>query len=370
MSLLNRTQITSDPIHTYYNITIANGSSVPKLAQFKEVRQQPFLRNSGKHCLSITRFFCQTNAIPIQIVPLMDPTTDPDKTIYSVTLSYNGFDAHQHIMYVTREMIAGVLTTPQTSRTYYHLKSIQHMVDMVNTAFSEAFDTLGGLTSLPVGAVAPYFTYDSGSYMFTLHSQALFYDTALSTPIQVFVNTPLYALFGSINNVSNIGASMGKEYQYLIANNRNNIVPSATPFTNDTEILTKQEHPTLVNWMSFVNLVFMSSSLPIVNEDCPVPTQYFTNQLNGNNGIPLSRPIITDFVPAYDIGIENLNLIQYSAGIYRYIDMEGSQDLKTCDLSIYWQDKYMNCNLHELYLMPNDMVSVKIMFIPKDRIEN
>jgi hypothetical protein len=378
MSLYS-SSVSRQPRHVYYNLTLSNGSAVPTLAEVTDNRNAPIINNPSEYMCTIAKFSCQTNSIPLQIVPIMPyPNVDVNKTVYSVSLSYGAFSAHEHVMHVPTEMKNGVLlqpkqalsasyTQPDSEDHYYYLRSIQSMVNCVNTAFSDAFDTLAGLTTLPAGAVAPFFTYDAGSYLFTLHSQVLYYEDSLSDKINVYVNTPLFSLFSAINNVSDIGNPDGMEYRYVITNNHDNIYPNNSPLTDEDMIFTTQEHPTLINWMSFAKLVFMTNSIPIVNEDTPLPIPYFTNDKQPS-GLPASSPIVTDFDPVYDIGVENLNLIQYTPSTYRFIDMTGNTPLTRINLKLYWQDKYNN--LHELEQLPNDSAAIKIGFFDKQYVVN
>ena len=103
---------------------------------------------------------------------------------------------------------------PNVNDGYYYLNSFQRFLDMVNTAFSASFATLGGLTALPVGSQAPYMILNPND-TFSIIAQIANYDETLATPIKIFMNLPLAQCFGSFaTNFFGNNTPNGLDMQY------------------------------------------------------------------------------------------------------------------------------------------------------------
>lgn len=126
-----------------------------------------------------------------------------------------------------------------------------------------------------------------------------------------------------------------------------------------------QEYSSLSNWNSFCNLVFLTDSVPIATEIVQSSVSFGSTQDTGGRAV--SRPILTDFNPAFESGAsgkEAFNLLQYSiAGEYRLIDMLSDSPLYRFTVSIHWQDQYGN--LYPLRLFPNTQANIKFVFRKK-----
>lgn len=175
-----------DANHVYYNVRIQNtaktGEYVP--CSFRETRTVPIVDNPSQYFFSCIRFSLPTSTIPLLIVPVQSyPNTDTTKTVYSVGLSYGTHSVQQHVIWAPNEMAYSTPITPQlslspvmsssnTKDSYYYCRSYVHMVNLVNTALASAFTALAGLETLPVGATAPFITYDSASHLFSIHAKS------------------------------------------------------------------------------------------------------------------------------------------------------------------------------------------------------
>lgn len=89
----------------YFNATIGqstnnniyNPQKEPTIAYFSDNRSIPILENPSEYYGSIIRFSIPLDSVPIKIIPIrpyyQNPpvveNTDPNKTIYSVTIGYN-----------------------------------------------------------------------------------------------------------------------------------------------------------------------------------------------------------------------------------------------------------------------------------------
>lgn len=74
--------------HLYYNVSIRNNSSTGSSpASYTETLTSPLLNKCSDYYMAVSRLNVVTNNVPIMIFPIQPyPNTNPDKSIYSVTL--------------------------------------------------------------------------------------------------------------------------------------------------------------------------------------------------------------------------------------------------------------------------------------------
>ena len=80
-----------NPDHVYFDLVITNIKSEytePIPIYFNENRTNPIINNSGDYDMSIVRFQLDTQALPLWIPEIQANQSDPNLTIYSVTMSY------------------------------------------------------------------------------------------------------------------------------------------------------------------------------------------------------------------------------------------------------------------------------------------
>lgn len=88
----------------YYNVIIPHndavsaGRSIPTNADYFEIRATPLLSYpANEYLLSVVRMLIPTSEIPIQIIPIDISQPNINKTLYSVTLTYNNNDYQEKI---------------------------------------------------------------------------------------------------------------------------------------------------------------------------------------------------------------------------------------------------------------------------------
>lgn len=357
----------------YYNIRV-NGNIDNTLTpcMFKEQRTIPIVDNPSDFYFSVIRYNIPTSTIPLLIVPVRD--NDPTKTVYSVSLSYNGFSSSQtFIRWIPTLTQSGsaLLSTPKfaipTSGTYanpedgyYYCNSYTYFMGLVNQAFNSAFADLSGQTSLPVGAVAPYYTYDGKSKLFTLVAPASVYDVnKVATPINIFMNNDLWNLFGAVSSQIFLNPSqIGNDRQILMASDVANVDSSGN-------IQFLQEYVSICQWCAMKSIVITTNTIPIVSEGIPAVNTNYT-PANSQVGSSAYLPIISSYdCLITSAGYEDFqSLIQFSpSGPYKLIDLIGNNPLSNFDVQVYWQDTYGG--LHQLYLMPFESCTMTFVFIRK-----
>jgi hypothetical protein len=358
--------------HVYYNVRVQNGdpSGQNKVCEYRETRNVPIIDMPQDYFLTCVRFQVPTSTIPLLIVPIQPyPNTDVSKTIYSVSLSYGGKTAQQYVIWNPNEKLSKTSyyispkrqitkDTPFTnaSDSYYYCRSYLHMMNLVNTAFAAAFTALGGMTTLPVGATAPYYTYDAPTKLFTLNAQKANYDVTNPSYIAIYINNDLYTLFGAMNHVViNNNNSDEEDKQILIKDEGNNTVNGIINYS--------QEFSTLVGWVGFKSIVITSGTLPVIDEGIPTSQDYFSNTNVNANGQPSFLKIVSDYDALFDDlgGADFVNSFQYtSTSEYRLIDLVGTQPITTFDLKVWWVDQFGG--LHELLITPNESATFKFLF--------
>jgi hypothetical protein len=364
----------TSPTHIYYNVRIQNGNpdGQDKICDYREQRTVPIMNNPSEYFMSCIRFQVPTSRVPILLVPVQPfPNTDTTKTIYAVTLSYNGVSVTRNIVWQPHEgnshstppvqarrllSANSAYTNPEDS--YYYCRSYRHMMGLVNDAFQSAFTELAGQTTLPANSEAPFYTFDSASSLFSLHALKNFYDVkTVTNPIKIYLNNDLFTLFGAMDAMLYRLPVGEMDRQILIASNAD-----GSNIDADGHIKFTQEYPTLVSWVGFTSIVITSGTIPIESEGIPTSLPYFSNTNLQATGQPSFLNIISDFDALLDQGYREFQTsLQYSASAeYRLIDMIGTQPLTSFDIQVWWTDAFGG--LHPVYIAPNECATFKFLF--------
>lgn len=379
----------------YYNVAIPHNDSLSfgqTPAIFQTDFSQALLQNPSEWYVCIVRYTVPSNIIPIFIPRILPfPNTDPNLTEYSVTLSYNGADSTQNIIFVTTQPSNPVPPGPsinhplQYDTPYYYVYSYQEWIDDINRAINTAFAALPGK---PAGATAPYFIFDSTTRLISLVAQRAFYNEALPGPgpIRLYINLPLLPFLDAIEGLLlNANPADPKNFQFLIKDNKNNWYTApfetvACGFTGATgpvgcpcslcppNFIMTQEYDILANWNTLVNIQFISTLLGNTLEYVPIASNnQNVNSINNQNLNGVG--VLTDFEPLLQLGPEARTQIQFQqTGPYRLINLNGTDPLFKFDLKVYWVDKFGIQRL--LYLTHHTVLTVKFLFIRKSSYRN
>lgn len=367
----------------YYNVSIPHDDRIsvagsPTPASFSEVRSSPLFNGCPKDWfMSVVRFTIPTAYIPIQYFPVeVDPTNpnNVNRSIYTITLSYLGVDYQVNLQWVTQDQGAPPPRPPTASTIsqfsndpqylfYYSLFSYTHFATIINNALDDAFTTniVPLLPAPPMGKVykSPFFTYDSSTGLYTLHTSKLFLDTE-TNPIHIYMNTFLNANFDtSFDQVYySYTASDGKNVRYVILNRGNNetvdnVDPSGFSYTQE------QEWDTTGQMTSFTSIVIRSNSLPASKEDITVQPKIDQSGRAGISGN--SEAIISDFEVDLSSGKNIRGFIHYvPSAEYRKITLHGNEPISRIDIDILWKDNYDN--LYPVLIPAHDIATIKLLF--------
>ena len=366
----NTSQAKQDDVF-YYDILIPFDPNFFRPATYSVQLNQPLLDVPEDYYMSVIRASVPCQNVPIFVAKVLPfPNTNRNTLIYTVTLTYNGFSFTQNVVYQTTSFFTPIPPGPSASvpsgysnDPYYYVYEYANFLAMINTAYQAAFVGLGGLVVLPVGAVAPWFEYESDSQRISLVAQIAFYDQALALPIGVYVNYHTFQFFDALpsnsygNNLVN-----GQDFQFIIRNQYNNwytpsFLPSLVPPAVPAYYRMEQEYDALVNWTSLKTLSFVSSLLPVTLE-------YIPSAQDGNIGVLNSNGVVFSLEPFYEKGSECRSLIQFqNPGEYQLINMHGRTTLNKVDISIFWGDVEGRQTL--VLIPPGQSATMKLMFIRK-----
>ena len=123
------------PKHIYYDIQVTNyvsSQTVPPILKFQETRTTPFLIDPQDYTLSIIRFQLDTPSLPIFVPEIALNQSDPNRTIYSLTLEYDDFKIQQFIEYYSPDISIPQPPPPNplpdNSSGYYNIYSYQYLL--------------------------------------------------------------------------------------------------------------------------------------------------------------------------------------------------------------------------------------------------
>lgn len=313
--------------YEYYNVELINNESYPIPAEYLIERTTALLKKADDYKMSIIRFNIPGALIPIFIF---------QNNEYYVTLRYNSVNYSAVVTYSGNNVTNGE----------QYVYSYQDFLQMINDAFTAAY-TLAHTAGAPIN-YAPYLTFDSVTQLCTLWVEQLYENT-----VGVYMNSELYTFFYNFDTI-NLGYGLANhcDFQFVVRSYQNNVPASRSGFYTFT-----QEFVSLFYWNDLRSVTFLTASMPINTEAVP--------SVNSTSGLAIYKPIMTDFQPLQGTGADLRGYLQYQPTIYRYIDLVSESALIKIDLKIFWEDK--NQVLRPLYIPPNDIVSVKILFERKNK---
>jgi hypothetical protein len=371
----------TQPYHIYYDLDLINndttGLNPPVELRFNEIRNSPFLMSPENYFMSVVRFSLQTPTLPVFIPQVQLGQSDPNKLIYSITMSYNYlgtvYEFRQFINYVPTDLSLPLPNPPldfqDLTSDYYFVFTYQHWALMLNNTLTACYNGLNALVVGAGGALpspnAPFFEFDPQALIFILDADELGYDRGLANPIKIFVNTPLYTLFSSFqftkygfNNITN-----GKNYQFDIYNVNNTNVLNL-PTYNALQMY--QEGSTIALLNPIQSLVFTTAMLPVIPSLTSVPKVFNapSGLFNVGNNSNLT-PVLTDFqVPISATNTYRPSVEYTPSSEYRLADLYGTSPLSALEMSVFWKDVYGG--LHPFFLGAGCSANIKIMFRRKD----
>jgi hypothetical protein len=356
------------------------GTLPPPNLIFTETRNNPIVSNAGDYYISVVRFQVETPTLPLMIPQAQIGQTDPNKLIYTITLTYtdptsgNHYEKQTNLTFIPQNLNEPIPSPPivqqDITSAYYFLNNFQHFILILNNAINQCFDDLevdvvAGGDTLPTSN-APFMEFDPINCLYTLNGDILGYETSNVNHISIFMNSPLFTLFSSLEayNFGNSGIVNGKNNQLILRNIRNtNIYTPVAP--SPSYYQSYGEYSTSPLWNPVISLSFQAALVPIVPEQQSKPLIFNSDVLfgEGGNNSALSN-VLTDLQVFLTKGNEYKPLIQYTpTAEYRMIDLQGNQPIRSIQISCFWKDRFGN--LHPFTLASGCNASMKILFRKK-----
>jgi len=382
-----------DSDHIYYNINISNDFSnrvavgtPPSLVSvdtrnfntpvvFNQNRAQPYLINPSEYFLSVQRFSIESPNLPVFIAQPILGETDPNKTVYSITLINNSVTITKNIVWQPQNIDTSLVPVPPTPITqtslnnpYYYCYSYQWFIKCIN-------DTLASM-----GVVnRPYMSFDTVNNLFTIQGHENKYRTTstgtlIGTVVNlcaVYMNTALYNLFSSIPAIYKNLAG-GLDYQILFTTGSDVVNPANQPYIinvvangANNDVYSTQEYNSLPLWTPIKSIVFRGSLLNVVSDMIATPVVY-QDDTNINAGKPNTDilPILIEHSVQLDTGTEYKPFIYYEpTGEYRLADLYSDIPVYGLQFNVFWKDSFGNLN--PFLLSIGSSATMKLLFRKK-----
>ena len=318
------------------------------------------LQNPQDYYVSITRFIICTNRIPLWQPQLNTtaPYNDGYNTIYSIYLTYQGFNSGQVFLRVINDdQTVSPPTAPVSSQPtngWGNVFSFDTISQMLNTALATAFTTLstnaGGV--LPPPSDAPYMTWNQTTQLFSMNCFPMsYYDQSTSTgaddTVNIYFNNCYrpYLLGWAINILSNSTTTPnGQDVLLVIANNGINYTPANTP----PAFLPTDPTTTVLQMTQDISSPWCFLALSKIQVISTIPLAYPTLSdlplnLVGDAFNNQTTPILMDFLVNYSQGGASSfqQPISYSATSDLFsspVKMGGSAPLTSFGVGVYWQN--------------------------------
>lgn len=366
MNRVSQVEIVDNNI--YYDMMIFNDTSSNVNLSFAEQREYPLFEDpTDSYKMSVIRFSTDVNLPTIIPQVAVQNNTDPNKLIYTFTMSFKTYDYQQNVIFVPQIKTASppsILSPAIIENEYYWIYDAMSFINMLNTALVSCWNGLNTLVVaggdvLPNTAPNIYLEMNPSSYLINLFADQNQYDNSLTNPIKLYMNTPLHSLLKAFSGLSYYGYNnlLGKDIQFTNIKNYNNLNVFSSGGVN--YLVVYSEYSPVASW-SPVNSVVITTSLPIVQTLTSAPnvidSQFFSNYPVSN-----TEKQISDFIVETDLGQWNAGgRLTYTAQIYRYVNMLKAQPITNIQINFYWKSK--RGAYYVFYLDSGGLANLKILF--------
>jgi hypothetical protein len=320
----------------YYNIRVIKPynpalvqQNIPEPITFNTTRTSPVLQNPSDYELAVVRFYLPSE------VPIFIFDNDPDGIGQFLQVGFE-FDGATFISNLVYDPYCPQCI-PEGSVLFY-----QEFLDMINTAFEDAYAGITALKPAFPPATAPYMTYNATNQLCSLLAE-----TAYATPtIKIYMNIVMYNRFFPSLPIRGIENYLTQTYASLRVQDNKNNTNATIPSIPVGYYQMLQEYSTLALWNDLQTILLETNSIPVEPEYEPSETD-------------ITRRLLTDFEPV--VGINDRQAFQYQPqGALRWYDLKSNYPLKTLDLQVYWQSK--TGKVYPLPLLQGESATLKLRF--------
>lgn len=333
-----------DNENVYYNIRIINDQRQDPLealkpAIYSETRVLPILKRPVDYELAVVRFKVPTSSIPLIIW---------EEGAWKMAMEYNGSVVSQDMVYTGGAGPYGLA-----------IYSYNRLAQIFNGASESVFQALLLLEpGLP--GFAPQLEYDPVTRLYSLYFDPSWDSLPGVIPI-ITVNSVFEKLIAGISSSFVPGAPEGQEWIIeCIGRISNQVTINGTPY-----IMMQQEYSTVSVISNLNSIVFQTDRIPVAGEYLTSFQRDVTGAIVSTGSSNITRSILTDFEPLG--GIEDTTDLQFfPQGPLRYYPLKNTDELRTIDVKIFWEDKEQN--QYPLFLAPGDVATIKLQFRRKKEI--
>ena len=426
-----------DPALIYHNVSVINGKVVDEgsgthpQARFTQTRDQPILNDASKYYMSIVRATLNGTDkwTPLFVPRIVLNQPNRNLTVYTIRLQaqvsfvksgvqfpYQLFDSGEvpiiwSPQITTATLQATALDTQDFGSEYYWCMSYDHLINLVNTAYQSAWNTINSLASTYWGTLAgsgaypgllttpPKLVYSPESKLFEIYydNQGFGWATGDSRAVvpvspatgqgerwNAYANSNFYGLFsyfptnylgGDTASLNTLGLQ-GACWEYLVYNKQpftnlyrpGNLASTTVANAPQFWVMGQSMISTSTLMSPVENLTFTTTLIPVINEKTSAPVQLGQgNVILPASGLPDFTPIITDIaVPQTSAEGYNEYTVYIPTAEYRLADMTNSPtDIKSVDVSVFWKCR-LDGKLYPLRMFNQSSFSIKILFRRKD----
>lgn len=372
----------------------------PQNGSYNVTKSDAILDRCSDYYCSVVRFSIPLDQIPLMICPIVPNQTallgagnennDLTPLIIGIEYGAGGADTTRfpsNLIYLPQNTINSlpngfVQNQPlQIIKPYYFIYSYREFINMINISLEAAYINAGLEAQFP-GYIPPYFYLDQTTNLISLVVPTFFLNVtapATVTP-SIFMNAALASYLDAFNtSTQNYNAPQGNDI-YFQLNGTYPITPEFYYYPNGIAQPTAaaipgpptlpsyyrftQEYSVLEYWSSLKSIIISTGTIPVRNEFVPgINSNSTVNVLQ--NGVTISYPILTDFIPQVEGSAGSSRSIAYylPSAQYRLCDLLSDNPLFKVDLQLYWTDR--DGNLYPLQLSLYQHANIKLGFFRK-----
>ena len=163
---------------------------------FQETRSSPFLQKPSDFNLSIVRFSLDTYNLPVFIPIINFESTNPDETIYNLSIKYNQKLYTKNIYWKSQnQYISKPSKTANNfqdfNSNYYYCYTFTYFINLLNDEIIDLFDEIKNDNSTENIDLQPFHFKFNSNFTFSIILNKTLEDT------EILFNNGLYSLFSS-----------------------------------------------------------------------------------------------------------------------------------------------------------------------------
>ncbi len=338
----------------YYNAVLYNDTTEPIKAYINDLRGQSVIDIPEEWHMSVVRFVCPGELLPLAIVPMNDDTIGAmAQTSLRLSLVATGGIFQEYVTIQNDGPVSGSIF------------SYDYLVTRINVALTAAWTAITGPRP-PTSP--PFLSYDPVLGAIRLYFQASYLDAV--DPISIRVNWPLYQYMSGIPATIYGYAANGVFDDVWINLEANSVmtVPIAVrdgfPVAVQAATMagqvyfSQQEADNLQTWNGLSSLFLTTNYIPVQPEYLPA-----AGNITQNAGVSTaSRQVISDFSAWGDANpLKFRQQIEYlPTAEFRMIHLAGRETLKRIDVQFWYTGP--DGLAHEVMIAPGATATVKLLF--------